>query len=59
VAVVGLRVGSWLRRRGESLTLHGVAGARLFRRGVASRPFEPGADLSDLLMLQPRFDTPV
>jgi dipeptidase E len=58
VAVVGLREGSWLRRRGGSLRLDGVTGARLFRRGVEPQAFEPGADLSDLLALQPRFDTP-
>jgi dipeptidase E len=58
VAVLGLREGSWLWRRGDSLTLHGVAGARLFQRGAEPRPFEPGADLSTLLTLEPRFDTP-
>jgi dipeptidase E len=57
VAVLGLREGSWLRRRGETLRLDGVAGARLFRRGAEPEPFEPGADLSDLLALHPRFDT--
>ena len=58
VAVVGLREGSWLRRRGSSLQLGGIAGARLFRRGEAPREFEPGADLSWLLEAEPRFDTP-
>lgn len=56
VAVLGLREGSWLRQRGDSLTLNGVAGARLFQRGAVPRPFGPGADLSGLLTLQPRFD---
>lgn len=58
VAVLGLREGSWLRRRGDSLTLHGVAGARLFRRDAAPELFDPGADVSWLLTLHPRFDTP-
>jgi dipeptidase E len=58
VAVLGLREGSWLRRRGDTLHLHGVAGARLFQRGAVALPFEPGADLSDLLRSHPAFDTP-
>jgi dipeptidase E len=58
VAVVGLREGSWLRRRGAALHLGGISGARLFRRGEAPREFEPGADLSWLLGAEPRFDSP-
>jgi dipeptidase E len=58
VAVLGLREGSWLRRDGQALTLHGIAGGKLFRRGAAPREVNPGDDLSDLLELQPRFDTP-
>jgi dipeptidase E len=58
VPVLGLRDGSWLRRRDGSLTLHGVAGARLFRRGRDSEAFEPGADLSWLLHKPATFDTP-
>ena len=58
VAVVGLREGSWLRRRGPSLHLGGISGARLFRRGKAPREYEPGADLSWLLDAEPRFDAP-
>jgi dipeptidase E len=58
VAVVGLREGSWLRRRGDSLTLGGITGARLFRRGHEPTEYQPGADLSWLLELTPRFDTP-
>jgi dipeptidase E len=58
VTVVGLREGSWLRRRGSSLRLDGVAGARLFQRGADPEEFQPGADLSCLLDAEPRFDTP-
>ena len=58
VPVLGLREGSWLRRHDESLTLHGVAGARLFRRGRESETFEPGADLSWLLLEPSQFDSP-
>jgi dipeptidase E len=58
VAVLGLREGSWLRRRGSSLKLDGVFGARLFQRGQEPREFAPGDDLSFLLDLTPRFDTP-
>lgn len=58
VAVLGLREGSWLRRRGASLALGGIAGARLFRRGHEPVEHAPGADLSWLLDLVPRFDTP-
>jgi dipeptidase E len=57
VAVVGLREGCWLRRRGASLTLDGLTGGRLFRRGEEPQEFAPGADLSWLLDLTPRFDT--
>ena len=57
VNVVGLREGSWLRRRGESLVLGGISGARVFQRGSAPEEFSPGADLSWLLDAEPRFDT--
>lgn len=59
VAVVGLREGSWLRRRGDHLLLDGNSGARLFERGKASRELVGGDDLSNLLTLTPRFDRPV
>ena len=58
VVVVGLREGSWLRRRGPSLLLGGVTGARVFQRGAAPEEVHPGADLSWLLNSQPRFDSP-
>ena len=59
VAVVGLREGSWLRRRGPSLQLGGITGARLFQRGAEPREYAPGTDLSWLLDATPRFDTQV
>jgi dipeptidase E len=57
VAVLGLREGSWLRRDGQSLMLHGIVGGKLFQRGAAPREVNPGDDLSDLLGVQPRYDT--
>jgi dipeptidase E len=56
VAVLGIREGTWLRRRGDTLTLHGAAGARLFRRGEEPAELDDGEDLSFLLSLEPRFD---
>jgi dipeptidase E len=56
VPVLGLREGSWLRRRDHALTLHGAAGALLFRRGRDPEPYEEGADLSFLLDGEPRYD---
>ncbi|WP_329001956.1 dipeptidase PepE [Kribbella sp. NBC_00709] len=57
VPVLGLREGTWLRLRGESLTLDGIpAGARLFRRGAAPAEFASGSDLSELMTVTPRFD---
>ncbi|PCC71347.1 dipeptidase E [Nannocystis exedens] len=47
--VVGLREGSMLRREGPRLSLLGVTGARIFRRGQKPAEVPPGADLSDLL----------
>ena len=58
VAVLGMREGAWLRERGADLHLGGPNGALLFRRALDPEPFEPGADLSFLLGLQPRFDHP-
>jgi dipeptidase E len=56
VAVLGMREGSWLRRRGDELRLHGASGALLFQRGREPRPCADGDDLSSLLTLAPRFD---
>jgi dipeptidase E len=56
VVVVGLREGAYLRRSGDRLTLDGVAGARLFQRGIEPSDLRPPADLSWLLQASPRFD---
>jgi dipeptidase E len=58
VVVLGMREGSWLRRRGTSLELGGTTGARLFTRGGEPREFEEHDDLSFLLELTPTFDQP-
>ncbi len=58
VPVLGIREGTWLRRRDDRLTLHGDAGARLFRRGVEPTEHGDGADLSTLLGTEPVFDAP-
>lgn len=49
VPVLGLREGAWLRVEGETMTLKGTTGARLFRRGAGPEEYSPGADLSFLL----------
>lgn len=56
VAVLGMREGAWLRRRGRTLTLHGTTGARLFARGQEPQEFNDNDDLSSLLQLTPTFD---
>jgi dipeptidase E len=56
VAVLGLREGAWLRRCGGALTLGGVMGGRVFRRGVLPEEIAPGTDVSWLLEAEPRFD---
>jgi dipeptidase E len=58
VPVLGIREGAWLRRRGGELALSGTTGALLFRRGEEAAPYDGGADLSFLLSLPARFDTP-
>lgn len=55
VAVLGMREGAWLRRRGDELMLHGTTGARLFRRAQDPTEYQGGDDLSFLLKLSPRF----
>jgi dipeptidase E len=58
VPVLGIREGTWLRRRDHGLTLHGESGAVLFRRDEDAVPFDDGADLSFLLDGPARFDSP-
>ena len=48
-AVVGLREGAWLHVEGETMTLEGSAGARLFRRGQPPEEFVSGSRLDFLL----------
>jgi dipeptidase E len=43
--VLGLREGAWVRVDGDSATLGGATGARLFRRGAEPLDLAPGADL--------------
>jgi len=47
--VIGLREGALLDVDGARMTLEGLRGARLFRRGRAPEELMPGADLSFLL----------
>ncbi|HEY1351912.1 MAG TPA: dipeptidase PepE [Ktedonobacteraceae bacterium] len=56
VPVLGMREGSWLRRREQSLVLEGVAGARLFQRNAEPQELVPGTNLSWLLETVPQFD---
>lgn len=58
VPVLGMREGSWLRRRDRLLHLDGPNGARLFRRGAAPRELTRGTDLSWLLDVPAHFDHP-
>lgn len=56
VPVLGMREGSWLRRREDTLRLEGLAGARLFLRNTEPQEIAPGTDLARLLETVPRFD---
>lgn len=47
--VAGLREGAILRVEGASITLKGVAGARIFRRGADALESLPGAALEEIL----------
>jgi dipeptidase E len=58
VPVLGMREGSWLRRSGDALSLGGVSGARLFRRGSEPTELQPGTDVSWLLQGPVHFDVP-
>ncbi|MGH9831042.1 MAG: dipeptidase PepE [Blastocatellia bacterium] len=49
VPVLGLREGAWLRIEGNSMTLKGATGARLFRRADVPVEHKSGADLSFLI----------
>ncbi|WP_298155375.1 dipeptidase PepE [Flavobacterium sp.] len=46
VPVLGLREGSWLDVKGETIILKGDLKARLFRQGQQAEELEPGSDLS-------------
>jgi len=48
-AVVGLREGAWLHIEGETMTLEGSAGARLFRREQPPEEFVSGTRLDFLI----------
>src|SRR5579859_4172580 len=56
VPVLGLREGSLLRLRGQTLSLEGTVAGRLFTRGAAPEECAPGSDLTSLLATQPHFD---
>ena len=47
--VVGLREGAWLLVEGDSVTLKGSTGARIFRRGHASVEATPMTQISTLV----------
>jgi len=47
--VVGLREGAWIRVEGDSASLGGLNGARIFRRGAEPEERPLGAPLDDLL----------
>jgi dipeptidase E len=58
VPVLGLREGSLLHLRQQSLKLRGAAQARLIQRGKPPEEHAPGSDLSSLLAIRSRFDEP-
>jgi dipeptidase E len=59
VPALGLREGSLLHLRQQTLMLRGTAAARLFQRGRPPAEYAPGSDLSSLLAFRPRFDAAV
>lgn len=56
--VLALREGSWLRVQDGRAFLGGSTGARVLRRGEEPYDVAPGADLSFLLTIWPRYDAP-
>jgi dipeptidase E len=58
VPVLGLCEGSWLHVSGTQATRDGTAGGRIFARGQTPRDVQPGEDLTALLGISPRFDSP-
>ena len=58
VPVLGLCEGSWLRVSGTGALLDGTAGGRIFARGQDPRDVRPGDDLTALLRVHPRYDSP-
>jgi dipeptidase E len=48
IPVLGLREGSWLAVKGDSITLKGNLSARLFRKNQEPEELETASDLSDL-----------
>ena len=54
--VLGMREGTWLRRRGPDFALHGETGALLFRRGRDPEAYGDGDDVSFLLGERSRYD---
>lgn len=49
IPVAGLREGAILRVEGASITLKGMAGARIFRRGLEPLEVSPGAAVEEIL----------
>jgi hypothetical protein len=47
--VVGLREGAILRVEGDSVRLEGVAGARIFRRGLEPVEVTPTSEIAPLV----------
>ena len=56
VTVVALREQSWLEVDSSVMWLRGTGGAVLFRRGAEPGQLHGGADLSSLLLENPRYD---
>ena len=48
VPVLGLREGSWLDVKGDTITLKGTLSARVFRQNQEAEEVEPGSNLSKL-----------